>query len=461
VSAARERVLVVEDERAQREAIARYLSRAGYAVTAAASGEEALERLGAEAFAVLLTDLRLPGADGLALVRRARARDEEMGVLLMTAYASVESAIEALRVGAHDYLLKPLVLEEVARKVRGLVEHQALVRENARLRRVLQQADGGLALVASSPAMRDVAEWVRRAAASRSTVLVTGETGTGKEVVARAIHQRGPEPEQPFVAVNLAALPETMVESELFGHEKGAFSGAERRREGLLRAAGSGTVFLDEIAEMPLGAQAKMLRALESHEIQPLGSDAAATFDARVIVATNRDLATEARLGRFREDLYYRLNVLHIRLPPLRERREDIPALVDALLARHASRAGTGAPRVTADALRALCLHPWRGNVRELSNVLERASILADEGRIDLDLLPDDVRESAAPRLSLPEAVDRFERSHIALVLRLCDGNREKAAEELGISEATLYRRLERFGLKGWEVRGPKTDPGH
>ena len=455
-----ERVLVVEDERAQRDAIAQYLARAGYAVTAAATGEEALARLESTSFAVLLTDLRLPGVDGLALVRRARARDEEMGVLLMTAYASVESAIEALRVGAHDYLLKPLVLEEVARKVRGLVEHRALVRENARLRRVLQQTGGGLDLVAASPAMRDVAEWVRRAAGSRATVLVTGETGTGKEVVARAIHQRGPEPEQPFVAVNLAALPETMVESELFGHEKGAFSGAERRREGLLRAAGSGTVFLDEIAELPLAAQAKMLRALESHEVQPLGSDTSATFEARIIVATNRDLATEAQLGRFREDLYYRLNVVHIRLPPLRDRREDIPALVEALVGRHASRAKTRVPQVTPEALRALCLHPWRGNVRELSNVLERASILADEGWIDLDLLPDDVRESAVPKLSLPEAVDRFERSHIALVLRLCCGNREKAAEELGISEATLYRRLERLGLKGWEVRGPKPEPG-
>jgi two-component system response regulator HydG len=448
-----ERVLVVEDERAQREALARYLGRAGYAVSAVATGEEALERLAAEPYAVLLTDLRLPGTDGLAVVRRARERDEEMGVLLMTAYASVESAIEALRIGAHDYLLKPLILEEVARKVRGLVEHRALVRENARLRRALQQAGGGLDLVADSPAMKEVSDWVRRAAATRATVLLTGETGTGKEVVARAIHHRGADADQPFLAVNLAALPEATIESELFGHEKGAFTGAERRREGLLRAAGPGTVFLDEIAELPSAAQAKLLRALESHEVQPLGSDATATFEARIIAATNRDLGTEAREGRFREDLYYRLNVLQVRLPPLRERPEDIPGLVGALLARHASRSGAPVPSVTPEALRAICRHPWRGNVRELSNVLERALILADEGRIDLEQLPDDVRESGAPRLSLPEAVDRFERSHIALVLRLCEGNRERAAEELGISPATLYRRLERLGLKGWEVR--------
>ena len=449
MSAAGDRVLVVEDERAQREALAQYLGRAGYAVTAVASGEEAAERLAGEPFAVLLTDLRLPGVDGLAVVRRARERDEETGVLLMTAFASVESAIEALRIGAHDYLLKPLILEEVARKVGRLIEHRALVRENARLRRALQAAAGPLDFVAASPAMKEVAEWVRRAAASRATVLVTGETGTGKEVVARAIHQRGPDREQPFLAVNVAALPEGTVESELFGHEKGAFTGADRRREGLLRAGGSGTVFLDEVAELPTATQAKLLRALESHEVQPLGSDATTTFEARIVAATNRDLAAAAREGRFREDLYYRLNVLHIRLPPLRERPEDIPGLVNALLTRHAARSGTSAPSVTPDALKAICLHSWRGNVRELANVLERALILADEGRIDIDQLPDDVREAGAPRLSLPDAVDRFERSHIALVLRLCEGNREQAAEELGISPATLYRRLERLGLKG------------
>ena len=449
-----EKVLVVEDERAQRDALTQYLGRAGYAVTAVATGEAALERLAAEKWAVLLTDLRLPGADGLAVVRQARERDDELGVLLMTAYASVESAIEALRIGAHDYLLKPLILEEVARKVRRLVEHRALVGENARLRRALQQPADGHDLVAVSPAMSAVADWVRRAAATRATVLLTGETGTGKEVVARAIHQKGPDADQPFLAVNLAALPETMVESELFGHERGAFTGAERRREGLLRAAGAGTVFLDEVAELPSSAQAKLLRALESREVQPLGSDATATFEARVVAATNRDLALEAQAGRFREDLYYRLNVLRIRLPPLRERPEDIPGLVSSLLARHGSRPGARIPAVSPEALRALCRHPWRGNVRELSNVLERATILADDGRIDLDQLPDDVRESAAPRLSLPEAVDRFERSHIALVLRLCDGNRERAAEELGISAATLYRRLERLGLKGRDRNG-------
>ena len=443
----RDRILVVEDERAQRDALAQYLGRLGHPVTAVATGEEAVGLLASRSYAILITDLRLPGMSGLDVVRRAHELDEELGVLLMTAYASVESAVEALRVGAHDYLLKPLILEEVARKVRGLLEHRELKRENTRLRRAVQHRRD-VELVADSPAMVEVLGWVRRSAASRSLVLITGETGTGKEVVARLIHDLGPDRDQPFLAVNLAAVPENMVESELFGHERGAFTGADRRREGILRAAGAGSVFLDEIAEMPLAAQAKLLRALEVREVQPLGSDAAAPFEARILVATHRDLGALVREGRFREDLFYRLNVLQVQLPALRERPEDIPRLVQQLLERHAARSGTAAPHVTPEAMRALCQHPWRGNVRELANVLERALILAGDDRIDLAQLPSDVTEATPPGLGLQEAVDRSERVHIALVLRLCGGSRERAASELGVSPATLYRRLERLGLK-------------
>ena len=443
----RDRILVVEDERAQRDALAQYLGRLGHPVAAVATGEEAVGLLASRSYAILITDLRLPGMSGLDVVRRAHELDEELGVLLMTAYASVESAVEALRVGAHDYLLKPLILEEVARKVRSLLEHRELKRENTRLRRAVQHRRD-VELVADSPAMVEVLGWVRRSAASRSLVLITGETGTGKEVVARLIHDLGPDRDQPFLAVNLAAVPENMVESELFGHERGAFTGADRRREGILRAAGAGSVFLDEIAEMPLAAQAKLLRALEVREVQPLGSDAAAPFEARILVATHRDLGALVREGRFREDLFYRLNVLQVQLPALRERPEDIPRLVQQLLERHAARSGTAAPHVTPEAMRALCQHPWRGNVRELANVLERALILAGDDRIDLAQLPSDVTEAAPPGLGLQEAVDRSERVHIALVLRLCGGSRERAASELGVSPATLYRRLERLGLK-------------
>jgi len=445
----------VEDERAQREALARYLGRAGYEVEAVASGEAAIERLPLFAPAVLLTDLRLTGVDGLEVVRRSREQDEEMGVLLVTAWASVDSAIEALRLGAHDYLLKPLIFEEVGRKVAGLIEHRELVRENARLRRLLQERAPASEVVAESPAMREALEWARRAAGSRSTVLLTGESGTGKEVLARAIHAMGPWSEEPFLAVNVAAVPEALAESELFGHERGAFTGAERRREGILRAAGSGTVFLDEIGELPPTIQAKLLRALESHEVQPLGSDRPLRFEARILAGTNRDLTGLVADGRFREDLYYRLNVVRIQVPPLRERPEDVPPLVRHLLKRHALAAGVPVPSVTPEAMRALCQNPWRGNVRELSNVVERALILADDGRVDLPQIPVDVREAVGLHLDLAEAIDRFERSYIALALQLCGGNREKAAEELGISPATLYRRLERFGLKGKESNRP------
>ncbi len=441
------RILIVEDERAQRDALAQYLVRLGHSVTAAATGEEAVDLLARRGHAILITDLRLAGMSGLDVVRRAHEMDEDFGVLLMTAYASVDSAVEALRIGAHDYLLKPLIFEEVARKVSGLLEQRELKRENARLRRAVQQ-HRDVELVAQSKAMREVLVWVRRAAASRSIVLISGETGTGKEVVARSIHNLGADREQPFLAVNLAAVPETMIESELFGHERGAFTGADRRREGILRAAGSGTVFLDEVAEMSAPVQAKLLRALEAREVQPLGSDTTAPFEARILVATHRDLGTMVKEGRFREDLFYRLNVLRIHLPPLRERPEDIPSLVHQLLQRHALRSGAAVPHLTPEAMRALCQHAWRGNAREVANVLERALILADDGSIGLLQLPTDFSEGSAG-LALQDAVDRSERAHIALVLRLCGGNRERAAAELGISPATLFRRLDRLGLKG------------
>ena len=441
------RILIVEDERAQRDALAQYLVRLGHSVTAVATGEEAVDLLAKRGHAILITDLRLAGMSGLDVVRRAHELDEDFGVLLMTAYASVDSAVEALRIGAHDYLLKPLIFEEVARKVSGLLEQRELKRENARLRRAVQQ-HRDVELVAHSPAMREVLEWVRRAAASRSIVLISGETGTGKEVVARSIHNLGADREQPFLAVNLAAVPETMIESELFGHERGAFTGADRRREGILRAAGSGTVFLDEVAEMSPPVQAKLLRALEAREVQPLGSDTTAPFEARILVATHRDLGAMVKEGRFREDLFYRLNVLRIHLPPLRERPEDIPSLVHQMLQRHAMRNGATVPRLTPEAMRALCQHPWRGNAREVANVLERALILADDGSIGILQLPTDFREGSGG-LALQDAVNRSERAHIALVLRLCGGNRERAAAELGISPATLFRRLERLGLKG------------
>ena len=441
------RVLVVEDERAQREALQRYLTRAGHTVQSVPTGEEAVALIAAETWDVLITDLRLPGIDGLEVVRRAAEADEELSLLLITAFASVDSAIEALRLGAHDYLLKPLVLEEVGRKVQNLLQRRALIHENARLRRALQATAPTVEVVARSSSMKEVMRWAHRAASSRANVLITGETGTGKEVLARAIHRLGAARDEPFLPVNLAAIPSNMVESHLFGHERGAFTGATQRRVGLLRAAGRGTVFLDEIAELSPALQAKLLRALEAREVQPIGSDLAVPFDARTLAATHRDLEQRIEEGSFREDLYYRLNVVRVELPPLRERPEDIPALARMLVGRHAARVGIPPAVISAEAMRTLCQHHWRGNVRELSNVLERAMIMADDGRIDLEQLPSDVSEAAAGGVRLQDAVERFQRQHISMVLRLCDGNREAAAAELGISSATLYRRLDKLQI--------------
>ena len=444
-------VLIVEDERAQREGLVHYLSKRGFAVHGVATGAEALQLLRERTYALMVTDLRLPDIDGLEVIRQARVLDAELCMLLMTAYASVDSAVDALRVGAHDYLLKPLILEDLERKVRSLLASRELRRENAELRRALQHSHVAHELVRESPQMKAVMKWVERAARTNAIVLIRGETGTGKEVVARSIHRASAGAEEPFLPVNLAAIPESLAESELFGHERGAFTGATDRRDGVMRAAGKGTVFLDEIAELPLAAQAKLLRALEAREVQPLGKDRAVPFEARVIAATHRDLEAMAADGSFREDLFYRLNVLPIVVAPLRERPEDIPWLVDDLLRRQSSGPGAGRPIITAEAMRALCGYAWRGNVRELANVVERANILADGDRIGVEELPADVRESA-DGLRLSEAVERFERSHIAMVLRLCNGNRDRAAEELGVSPATLYRRIEKLGLRGVEV---------
>jgi DNA-binding NtrC family response regulator len=460
-------ILVVEDEAPQRDALIRFLSRAGFAVTGVANAEGALAELSKQPFTALITDLRLPGMDGVELLRRARTVDSEMCLLLMTAFATVDTAVEALRAGAHDYILKPLFYEELVRKLRTLIQHRELQRENDRLRAALHQRSGPQ-IIGDSKAMQEVQRWVGRAAASNATVLICGETGTGKEVVAQAIHAAGPHSDDPLLSVNVAALPDTMVESELFGHEKGAFTGADKKRPGLLRAASAGTVFLDEIGELSLSVQAKLLRALEAREVTPVGADVAVPYRARIMCATHRNLMEHVREGRFREDLYYRINVLRIDIPPLRARAEDIPALARHLVQRLAARSGLLVPAITPEALALLCSYAWPGNVRELSNVLERALILCEGRPITLRELPmhrgdnHNGPATAAPlsSLKLADAVDSFEREHLAAVLKQCQGNREQAAKVLDLSPATLYRKLDKLGLKGFGVRERGDDRG-
>jgi len=442
-----ERILIADDEEVVRRNFAELLERAGYAVTTAADGEEALERVLEEDFAVLIADLRMPRRDGISLLKRVVAERPGTLVLLTTAFASIDSVVEALRLGAYDYLLKPVLFEDVLQKIQNLCAYRALKQEVIRLRRDLHGARGGFeGIVGESAALRGVFELIDRVAPTHSTVLITGESGTGKELVARAIQARSALSDRQFVALNMAALPSDIVEAQLFGHEKGAFTGAGERREGVLRAVRGGTVFLDEIGDLALATQGKLLRALEAHEVLPIGADRPVAADFRLIAATNQDLGKLIADGRFRQDLFYRLNVFRIELPSLRERREDIPALVAHFMSTHTRAMGRRPPRMSNEAMKLLLSYPWPGNVRELSNVLERALILAGQA-IEPEHLPLDLRGANHYPTELRPAVEEFERRHIDFALRAAGGNRERAAHLLDIDPATLYRRLLKYDL--------------
>ncbi|HHO52029.1 MAG TPA: sigma-54-dependent Fis family transcriptional regulator [Deltaproteobacteria bacterium] len=444
-----ERILVVDDEVVLRNNLARYLGRLGHEVVTAASGEEALEAIAASDFAVVITDLRMPGIDGLQLLRRLTSEQPEALVLLITANASLDSAIEALRTGAQDYLLKPLSLEEVGRKVARLIEHRELEHRVRLLRTELQRQFDPDGMIASAEPMAAVVRLLRKVAPTDSNVLLEGESGTGKELMARALHQQSARADRDFIPVNLAAQPEDLVDATLFGHERGAYTGASRGRPGVFRAAAGGTVFLDEVGELPAAVQVKLLRVIENREVLPLGSDKPVSVDFRLVAATNRPLRQLVDDGRFRQDLFFRLDVFRLELPPLRHRTDDIPALAALFLERHARSVGRPAPRLRNEVLRLLASYPWPGNIRELSNVLERAVLLADGDWITPEELPDNIRAVAPEGLALKPALEAFERRHIARVLARCEGNKVEAARVLEIHLATLYRHLERLGVSG------------
>ena len=444
-------ILVVDDEVLIRDTLAEYLGQEGYAVAACATGEEALALAARQRFDVALCDVQLPGMDGLQLLERLHRISPEIFVLLITAYATVENAVEAFQRGAHDYLMKPILLDEVLGKVRRLIAHRALHLENQWLRRELNRARPGQ-IVGASPAMQQVFAVARKVAPTRSTVLITGESGTGKELIARAVFEWGPERPAPsrFIAVNCAAIPHDLLENQLFGHRKGAFTGADRDQAGVFVHAGSGVVFLDEIAELSPAVQAKLLRAIEQKEIQPVGANEPVRVEARVLAATNKDLKQEVEAGRFREDLFYRLAVVTIHLPPLRKRREDIPDLVTHLLNRHAQTLGKRLHGVTHEAMQLLLACRWRGNVRELDNALQRAAILGEGPLITPADLPPDlapVEGDPAPVDDLGEAVRRFEKQHIERILRQIQDKRE-AARRLGMGLSSLYRRISELGIQ-------------
>ncbi len=440
------RILIIDDEDLFREDLASLLREEGYSCRTAATGEEGLQAAEKEEPDVVLCDLSMPGIDGVAVIDQLAITNPDVPVLLVTAHGSLDNAIEAFRKGAADYLLKPLQHDELLVKVRHCLERRRMERELRFLRRKVSQPDEETRLVGDSQAIGEVKRLIRRVATADTTVLVTGETGTGKEVVARAIHELGKGPDAPFVAVNCAALPGELMESELFGYRKGAFSGAVRDKPGMFELASGGTLFLDEIGELPLILQPKLLRALEQGEVMPVGATRAIRTRLRLITATHRDLRKEVQADRFRRDLFYRIRVMEIPLPPLRDHRSDIPGLIDHLLARINARLKKRVLGVDDQALRALMSAEWPGNVRELENALERAVLLTDGACLAVEDLPAELTGSGgSTELSqdLRCAVRAYEREHIRRVLETTSGNREEAARLLGINASTLYRRLQ------------------
>jgi DNA-binding NtrC family response regulator len=461
------KILLVDDEEELRETLAEVLEGAGHAVTQRTDGTEAAALIGGEPFDVVLTDVRLPGTDGLSLVRAARAASPPADCIVMTAFADVKDAVAALKEGASDYLTKPFDLDELLHHISRIDGTRSLRRELAEARRALSAQPSRCRLVGRSPQMRHVQERIDMIARSDAATLVTGESGTGKELVALMLHERGPRAEKPFVAVNCAAFPDTLIEAELFGFEKGAFTGAMKKREGRFRAADGGTLFLDEIAELPLPAQAKLLRVLQDGTFEPVGSDESVKVDVRVVSATHRNLRELVEQGKFREDLFYRINVLDVVLPPLRDREGDLPLLVEHFLGTRAGE-GQARPTLSQKAYAALASYPYPGNVRELSHAIEHATVLAGGGEIGVEHLPrmivEHVRESALANgaaggkidvveladdvVPLAEATREFEKRHLRRALAATGGKRCNAAAKLGISRKSLWEKLRSYELE-------------
>ncbi len=453
-------VLVVDDEQALRHMLTVLLAREGYQATAVGSAEAALQELQQKPYDVVLSDIRMPKLDGLQLVDEIRRRGLRTTVIMMSAFGSIDTALEAIKRGAYDYIAKPFKPEEVVLVLRKAEERERLFRENQTLKKQLAEREGGKGLeqlIAKSGRMADLFKTIRKIAEYKTTVLITGESGTGKELVARAIHAGSPRGEKPFVAVNCGAIPETLLESELFGHKKGSFTDATRDHKGLFEEAHEGTLFLDEIGELPLALQVKILRALQEQEVRPVGSASDVKVDVRVVAATVRDLPAEVKAGRFREDLFYRLNVLQLHLPPLRERKEDIPLLVDHFIRKTNARLGTRVEGASADAMQLLMEHAWPGNVRELENTVERAMVLADGDRIEAAALPEKVREGRdrirltllSGELSIKKTTRVIEEELIRKALRETRGNRTNAAKLLEISHRALLYKIKEFGIDG------------
>lgn len=463
-------IVIVDDEENMGKILSRILELEGYHVTSFHEPEHAVAFIKKTPPDLVITDMRMPGLTGLDVLRETKSANEHTNVVVMTAYSSVETAVEAMRAGAFDYVTKPFKTDELTLVVQKAVKNTRLLEENEVLTETLHRQSGvDMELVGSSTAMKHVKEIIQKAAPADAAVLIRGESGTGKELVAKAIHQQSPRHKKRFVAINCASIPENLLESELFGHEKGAFTGAERTKMGLMELASGGTLFLDEIGELPMGLQAKLLRVLQEREIQRVGGLHPITIDVRLVAATNRDLKAAIASKEFREDLFYRLDVIQIIMPPLRERPGDIHVLVDHFLGKLCRRMNRGKCTIADEALSALEHYPFPGNVRELENLIERALVLCTCDRIEIEDIPQDVRRAAEYGLTASafappdgatgpnssgtvdyrEAKDMFERDYLLKAISAAKGNISEAARMTGLSRRHFYEKLDKLGIKG------------
>ena len=448
-------ILVVDDEKGQREILNLILQKEGHRVVDVPGGREALERLAGEEFDLILTDLKMQGMSGMELLDKVLATSPQQCVVMMTAHGTIDSAVEAIKKGALDYLEKPLDRDDLLLTIKRALEHVALLKENSVLHKKLAEARAVPGIIGEHPKIKEMFRVINKIASTSSTVLVFGESGTGKEMVARAIHDLSQRKERPFFAINCAAIPDTLMESELFGHEKGSFTGASTKELGLFEAARGGTLFLDEVGEMNFAMQAKLLRAIQEKEIRRVGGKVNIPVDVRIISATNKDLEAEIRKGTFREDLFYRLNVLRINLPPLRERGSDIISLADFFVKRHSAASGVPVKGISKGALKRLMNYPWPGNVRQLESVIERGVLMAESEHIQPEDLPVEVHEEATAagrlRFELPVEGVSIEELERDLIIKAMDRSCwviAKAAPLLGMSYKTLQYRLEKFGIQ-------------
>ena len=451
------RVLVVDDDTEMCRLLEVTLGKKGYTVDARTTAPEAFDLLTATDYDVVVSDLNMKGMSGLELCERIAQNRPDIPVVVITAFGTFETAVAAIRAGAYDFITKPFEVDVLELTLRRAVQHRVLREEVKRLRRAVEDRERGFEdLIGQSPAMLSVKELVQRVAETDTSVLITGESGTGKEVVARALHQRSRRSEGPFVAINCAAMPEALLESELFGHEKGAFTDAKAKTPGLFVQATGGTLFLDEIGDMPLGLQPKLLRALQERKVRPVGGGGEIGFDARIVAATNRDLETAVDEKRFREDLYYRINVIHVQLPPLRARGNDVLLLAQAFLQQLATQSGKSVVGLSTAAAEKILSYHWPGNVRELSNCVERAVALTQFDQLQVEDLPEKVRDYRQSHIIVASEdasdlvpMEEVERRYVLRVLQAVGGNKTMAAQILGFDRKTLYRKLERYGVTG------------